>query len=663
MYKRFFSFFLFFFLAASSVFSQQDSLFDDWNKRLDAVNFSNIDMLPIYRFTLHEVRSEFKQYENQENTSSDDRSKQKQSDLHWKINYISNILEQRLLHMDSLFYAKALQREQEGNEKEAIFYYKRSLDFNPSYCLSIEKLSYIYARNYQNKQHIELLDFLSLDNRLKDCSLQIFDFAFDSLIIRANNLIECHNYYDALKVLDTMKIFLGHLPQEKYTRTYDILLETAQNGIYTSYYDVINKSIKVNNLFLAKEYILGLSLVIENNKQLPNQNFFFLGSVQNLVFAHRSNVHTNIERKQYAKAIETTDSLVLFLNNLKYLYPDNLFFDIYATAYTKQYSVMVKNEDSSASEFYQKYNIYITVPEFIKKKHFEKITIKENVLKQNLINKTAAQDENSLTEIKLLISETLSKINQYAWSNELLKAIDLLEKIDSIFVQFALQEDSILAKKNAETTDLVEQRIKKYAYEETQSSLAKARGLIAQKQYYSAYLLLIDKNPIIERTLNKLEMESLAKQIELPASFQKEEQEAKEMLETGYFSAGFQKYEQVYAYYEKYEIEQYGLEYDNLQDFVVKSNREEYFKQLTFYYIKNCLCEKTIANLFYVQNKNMGNKEWLENVGNEMKKAKCCDELVKKQSFSKKDKPFLDTYFGGKNSWWYIVKSYFKKKK
>jgi hypothetical protein len=267
------------------VFPQSDSLFDNWNKRLDAVNLFNIDRLPIERFTLNEVRNEAKQFVNEENI--DDAYKEKLSDLHWKINYISNILEQKLAQIDSLFFAKASEFEQDGNEREAVFYYKRSLDLTPSYCLSIEKLSSIYAKNHQNEQHIELLQFLSSDNRLKNCSPQLFNTAFDSLLTQANNLIEKQNYYDAVKVLDTTKLFLYYVPQEKYMQSYTVLLASAQNGIYSSYYDIINGAIKVRNLPLAEEYLFGLFLVIEKNNQQAHQNYFFSQAVQNLIVAYQ----------------------------------------------------------------------------------------------------------------------------------------------------------------------------------------------------------------------------------------------------------------------------------------------------------------------------------------------------------------------------------------
>ena len=496
MQKRF-VFIFFFFVVVVDVFSQQDSLFDWWNQRLDAINLSTIDMLPIYRFTLEEVRNEVKQYVNTENQESDNAVNQKLSDLNGKINHLSTILGEKLRQMDSLFFAKALQLEQQGNEEDAVFYYKRSLDFNPSYCLSIEKLGSIYAKNGQNKQYIELLKFLTVYNQLKTCSLQIFNTAFDSLHAQSNRLIQDRNYYDALKVLDTLKLFLDYIPQEKQVWTYRILLELAQNGIYASYYEIIDKSININELSLAQEYIFGLFLAIENNNQPPNQNFFFLSAVQNLIFAHRSNANRDIEQKQYDKAIETTDSILLFLNGLNYFYADNLFFDIY----------------------------------------------------------TARQD--------------------------------------------------------GEYSNWMEKRIQKYASEAMQPNLTE--------------------------------------QITPAAFFQKEKQDAQDMLEMGYFSEGFDRYNQAYAHYKAYEIEQYGLECDNLWDFVEKLNQENYFRQLTLYYIEKHLCADAIKSLFHTVNKGMGDKQWQAEVGQEMKKVNCCQEFVKKQCFTKEYKPFLAAYFGEKD--------------
>jgi len=281
MYKRFLLLCFLLWATMTAVFPQSDSLFANWNMRLDAINLSNIDRLPIYRFTLSEVRNEAKQFANEEHTLSQT-DKEDLSDLMWKINYMSNILEQKLARIDSLFFAKASEFEQDGNEQEAVFYYKRSLDFNPAYCLSIEKLSAIYAKKHQNAQHIELLHFLSFDNEQKNCPPQLFDPAFDTLLTQASGLIERRNYYDAQKVLDTVKLFLQYIPQEKYLQNCAALLETAQNGIYSSYYDIISKAIKGGNLQIANEYISRLSLDIEKNNQKADQNPFYIKAVQDL---------------------------------------------------------------------------------------------------------------------------------------------------------------------------------------------------------------------------------------------------------------------------------------------------------------------------------------------------------------------------------------------
>ena len=692
MYKRLFTLSFFVFAISTVVFPQRDSLFNNWNSRLDAIDFSNIDRLPIYRFTLNEIRDEAKQYATNKNLQSDNQYK----DLSWKIDYLFNLLEQRILQIDSLFFAKASQFERQKQEQDAVFYYRRSLDFNPTYCLSIEKLSTIYAKNGQYEQYLELLHFLSLDNRLKNCDLRIFDLPFDSLIAQSNRLIEHRNYYDGLKILDTMRLFLQTVSQEKYVRTYNILLELAQNGIYNSYYDIISKSIKVNKLALAKEYISGLFLAITNYNQQPNQNFFFTSAMQNLIFAHRSNADMDIQRKRYEKAIETTDSMRAFLNSVNFLYADNLFFDIYSAAYTEQYFYLLQNNSIWADDFYQKYSSYIVYkpvkPENqeIAEKKSETIKTDTPVLttykslyynvneyvfnsadfsdidsfyvwKTFLKNISGASDylQDYFAELKMksLMLNALSKTNQYAWSNELLKAIYLLEKIDSVFVRFALQEDGFLAGKNAETTDLVEERIQKYAYEEVQLRFSKARNLIEQKQYDAAYSLLTKADPIIGRSVYKFDTEPLARQIILPATFQKEEQEAKNMLEMGYFLAGFAKYEQVHTYFENNEISQYGLECDDLQDFVEKSNREKYFRELTLYYIAKNLCKEALTQMFHTIKSGKGNKQWQTEVGEAMKKLDNCKKSVKNKVYTKEHKPFLDAYFGEKISWWYVMRT------
>ena len=147
-----------------------DSLFYKWNKELDKLNLSNVDLLPIYKFTLEDVEKEVNayvanQFENILSLSKIDNTAYliKVSKLFNRLNNIKKYLIATLPDMDEMLYRKGVEFEQQNNYEKAVHYYKRSLDYNPTCSLSIVALSNYYLNKKDYTKAISSINTLYKD--------------------------------------------------------------------------------------------------------------------------------------------------------------------------------------------------------------------------------------------------------------------------------------------------------------------------------------------------------------------------------------------------------------------------------------------------------------------------------------------------------------------
>jgi tetratricopeptide (TPR) repeat protein len=121
-------------------------------------------------------------------------------------------LSKKMAVIDNLMFEKAKHYEEEHNIEKAMFYYNRTLDYNPLHCDALERLSDLYSHNNLHKENLELFKNLRIRGEDINCQSSLSGSVCDSMCMKAANLIEKKNYYDAIKFLDTLELLFYQIP-------------------------------------------------------------------------------------------------------------------------------------------------------------------------------------------------------------------------------------------------------------------------------------------------------------------------------------------------------------------------------------------------------------------------------------------------------------------
>jgi hypothetical protein len=684
-----------------------DTLVGKWRKQMDLLDLSNIDMLPVYQFQLKDMEKEMKHYDSNEyeillsKSGRDNRDYlQKRASVFVRLENIFLVLSQKISVMDELMYEKAKQYEKENNLQKAIFYYTRTLDYNPLHCDALERLSDLYVRNNLHQENIDLFKGLKIRGEDVSCESSLSAAVCDSMCMKAAHLIEQRNYYDAVKFLDTMEQLFYQIPDTTYFQTYLNLRKQAQTGIYNSYFDVINRAIKGNKTELSKEYIYGLVDIMEKDENFPSENKKFTEMMNYFISRYKENTKVRIRKKNYEEVILNHHAMIVFLDSIRYGYDKNIFFDSYTTSCTAIYCEKKNQSEEAAEAFRRMYPNYILLTK-------EEIPDNEEIIPADnqdqkrydflvnyVLNRDISPDDffmldtvatllqleteqenpfsaldSIFVETKLipLLSNALSKVNHYSWTNELLHANGLMKKIDKVVMGLNLTKDtSAFAMKYFQTVSLLSERINQRAGQEFNTLLEKVKQLTLQRKYWQAYQLLKDDNLLLLRTHYQQHIERLAKEIEPPAIFEEKMLGVEQDLALEDYTSGFESYENAYIYFINQDIAQYGLVCDSLPAFVKKHEQEKFLRGACFYYIDRDNCLTALDMMMYLIDLGYKSTDIQIKLGLKMKQSSYdFDSLLQTYVFTEVHHPFLEHYRRKMKAFFYRLKQWklFHKKK
>jgi hypothetical protein len=677
-----------------------DTLAANWQRQLDLLDMSNIDMLPIYQFHLKDIEKEIKQYDSNEyevllslSGMNNQVYLQKRASLFSRMENMTMELSQKLNIIDELMFKKAKQYEAEQNLQKAIFYYTRALDYNPLHCDALERLSDLYTRNNLHQENIDLFRGLRIRGEDVNCEASLTSSVCDSMCMKAAYLIEQRNYYDAIKFLDTMEQLFYQIPDTTYFQTYLRLRKQAQEGIYNSYFDVINRAIKVFKIDLCKEYIYGLAYVMKKDGNLPANNDRFLQMMDYFISRYKEHTKNKIKKKNYEEVILNNNAMIIFLDSIGYSYSEDLFLDAYITSCTALYYEKKKHSEENALAFLDMYRHYIVItvdeiPEgqdiIIQDNHNEK---RYAILAAYVLNQAPSFDDYSLLDsialllqieseqesinsvvdslvieqkINPLLQQALSKVNHYSWTNELVQANALMKRIDKVVLAMDfLKDTSALSIKYFQTTALLFDRINQRAGQDFNTLSKKVRQLTLQRQYWQAYQLLKDDNLPLRKTKYQQYIEELEKEIELPAVFQGKMFTVEQDFALEDYLSACAGYEQAYIYFVNHNIEQYGLVCDSLLAFVKKHEQEKFLQGACTYYMNKTDYSTALYLMMYVIDLGYKSKDLQIQLGTKMKQSSCDFALLSKEYvFTKVHDPFLVHYLGKFKTFWYHLKQW-----
>lgn len=335
---------------------QSDSLFASLHKQLDQIDTSYVDRYPVYLFKIQSVEASLEQiqqknYEQMLLSSSLDTTAYSTSlyQLKHRIDHLKQLLQQKVTQIDELFYNKAWNCELAGDIKNADYYYHRVLDYNPGHCNSIYQLSSLYTRNLQWRQNYELWYKIAARGDSLPCKQALLHQLYDSLYSQINKHISAHNYYDALKIIDTADMFANIVPVASCYSYLPHIKAKAREGIYISYYEIIGKAIRINKLNLAHTYSAGLTQLMYQYHDSIQNHTDFKNLALKIAERHKENIRKNISYKRYAEALNEINATLLFTTDTLHLTIDSsLFANEYTDIYTYYYNQKLEQVQQAA---------------------------------------------------------------------------------------------------------------------------------------------------------------------------------------------------------------------------------------------------------------------------------------------------------------------------
>lgn len=615
-----------------------DSLFFHWAKELDKINLSDIDLLPLYKFTLQEIEQEVllyadNKFENLLSSSNLDNSAylKKISSILNRIQTIKNYLNETLPEMDEMLYRKAKQFEEQNNTDKAVYYFQRALDYNPTHCKSCLSLSHFYINKKEYVKAISLLSRLYNDSTQKVENHETANELYTVLLNIAKEQINKKDYYSAVKTLDTLDNYCSLMPENFCNATHKDLKAIAIEGIYNAYFDVIRQAIRNDCFVLSINYMQGLELVMNKNGDSLQANNTFQDVFNQLFKKFSQSTNQKIANKQYATVITETDEFKNILDSTHFLYQETLFDDIYTRCYTNLYLEKVaiveemksqkkikyiETEIKTLEAFYNTHKQYIqsTTEPIIEKEiaydnqnNLEKLCYYINnnqdsvsdydfldscyryyQLKENEIFEDCLDSIFINNKLVSIIQYGISQINIRAWGNEFNEAINLYIYLESRYKTLGLESNISLTQKLNESKLLLENRSCNYISQLLSDNYYQAKRLIEKKEYVKARNKLkeiTDSYIYCENINNRDSINILLQSIEHPAHFQEIHEKALRYIMLQFYSEGFSLYEQAFQYYKQYNIKSYGLNCVELLHYIESSNRTSDYISLCEYYI------------------------------------------------------------------------------
>ena len=633
---------------------QCDSVFAALHKQLDKIDTSFVDRYPIYIYDIQSVEANLGSvdslhYEQMLTASGLDTTRYTamRSALTHRIAALRLLLQSKLKQMDELYYAKARNMEQAGNNKQAEYYYLKSLEHNPAHCNSVTQLSRLYTRTHNWQSNYVLWRKITTRGDSMPCKENLIRSIYDSLYARINKNIQLHNYYDALKIVDTAEMFAQVVPTESSKNYLPILKHKAQQGIYVSYYEIIGKALRINKLDLAHTYSYGLNQLMQQYDDSIQNHEDFKQLANKIMLKHRSNIQKNIGYKRYNEALEEMGTVRIFADSLQISCLD--FDHEYTAVYTALYeqkldkiqqlnrsgkTLLAQQLSSEAEQYYALHKQYIqaadnhsAVVDNNGKDNYDTDDIVRFVVKDTVaIQKRMDELSNNIhlydvqyndyslldsflllrqlqidigteadiktiylmnKKLPLTINYAFTKYNQYVYCNDFEHAKKMLTSIEKSYDLYRLDSIPELHRKRQEAVLLMDQRLQMYMEEEFRLVEIKSREYIKQGQYIKAYSLLHQKQTELQnKNLYSQNIYRVTERIRPAALFQEQQQKVDVYLNLHLWDSAFITYTALQNYYQQENIQRYNLSCDSMPVYFNQPAKQKYLPQVAVWYLK-----------------------------------------------------------------------------
>jgi len=272
--------------AVSSIDNYYDDALklDALQKRVEALKYEEAGVVAIRNVDLKYIEKDLAKlqidnYRNSLNLDSYDpiHLLQKYNKLKDEIQKRRSEMDEKMESLDQINYNEALVKLQDGEEKEAVALFKKSININPYFSPSIYQLSLI---DNQHKRYTDCLSKLQhifndlkpdLDTKAK--SLSLSKTCYDLLMNQCLELNNEERYNQSIGLLKKAKVFCDSTNDIQCDARLEQYITQATYGLYASYLSIANASLKKGRLDMCQDYMkMAKDYKSHNLDQLSGKN-------------------------------------------------------------------------------------------------------------------------------------------------------------------------------------------------------------------------------------------------------------------------------------------------------------------------------------------------------------------------------------------------------
>ncbi len=479
------------------LFHISDSLINHWNEKLDKIKLENTELIPIFDFTLDEIEKDFEFFNDQNvytvlnfSNISHQSYASKISELNQKISQKRYLTNEYLHLIDFRFIESAREALRLSNLENAIYFYKKSLEFHPYNIVALKELGQLYLNQERLSEASELIKIIFSktwpQGQIYTESLQLAKDVFQAILKTGDKWIKEEEFHRAIESYSLALIFCDSIRESLCNQSHKLGIVNAKKGILNSYFNVINKSLERNRLDIAENYVReSKKYQLANLNELPNDQEI-QAMADKVVTRYVNEAMINIQNAHYHKAIQQldrADSLgFTFRENFSLAYLDESRKKAYTGAFSeallqskKQLEMgsvfLADSKHQEAMSFYQQhpewirdttiaYALFVAIrrAESVKKTDWGNVLFAKSEYSAALKSLQDAKSleqfyklpENSLLDSLLFaISQPIAfeKLNSVAmkiWRNELMEAKSIIDEVQILIKKSNLENNESL---------------------------------------------------------------------------------------------------------------------------------------------------------------------------------------------------------------------------
>lgn len=644
-----------------------DSIFQSLQRQLDAMDTTLVDRFPLYKFTLNDIDKQIATIDRQHyetllaESGLDNLPYLRQRyQIVNRMQTLRQTIEQKVANMDDLFFNKACNFERDGNTSQAIFYFKRALEYNPSHCHAIDHLSTIYTQNNLFLDNFHLWQNICVRKENPPCKDMIVSKIYDSLYTKTSRFMEVKNYYDALKMLDTIDLFCSIIPHATCEKEFPAMRTQAQQGIYHSYHEVIEKALKYNKLDLSQTYLFGLNDLMQEHGNAWQNDANFVRLAEVLVNKRQQAAKVQAKKRHFEESLAELQKAQGFADSLHYIINRDFSSDyqnactgIYqqklqaiATLQKKGNSQQLKLLEKEKDDFYHTYQAYIILDRPLNNSDYAPVAEDDNLaldttalrrrlelLSDNIHLSDVVPNNYSLLDSFILLDDlrkllcepyspklsylvntrlnptlenALTRYEQFLWTNDFKSAQTFENHINDVYHRFIPYLSQTIKDKKQSLENIKQKRVNQYLNEQYSLAELKCRELTAAKNYLAAYHLMQERQQKLQQEgLDNENFERYLHRIADIAAYQDSLQQVQVWLNLKQWDKAFAAYTAAYNLFNQEGLQKFGVSNDSLYIYLLKHNKTEAMSQACTWLLQHNDRQQCMACYFAMKKKQL----------------------------------------------------------